>query len=105
MLIRSAILEPSKGLSRYGKEAVTVTLKSGKKVEGIARNRNNYSVQVVDKKGDLHLISVADVEQIAISKSSPMPGDYGTRLSKQELQDLLAYLARQAVRPEGEKVQ
>ncbi len=105
VLIRSAILEPSKGLSRYGKEAVTVTLKSGKKVEGIARNRNNYSVQVVDKKGDLHLISVADVEQIAISKSSPMPGDYGTRLSKQELQDLLAYLARQAVRPEGEKVQ
>jgi hypothetical protein len=40
-----------------------------------------------------------DVTQLSISARSPMPGDYAKRLSSQELQDLLAYLARQAVRP------
>ena len=34
-----------------------------------------------------------------ISARSPMPDDFGKRLSKQELQDLFAYLSRQAVRP------
>jgi hypothetical protein len=30
-----------------------------------------------------------------------MPGDFGTRLSAQEIEDLLAYLARQSLRPPG----
>jgi putative heme-binding domain-containing protein len=100
-LIREAILEPSKGLYLLGSEAVTVTLKSGQKVEGIARNRNNYSLQVVDRSGSLHLISMADVTQLEISARSAMPDDYGKRLSKQELENLLAFLATQAVRPFG----
>jgi putative heme-binding domain-containing protein len=100
-LIREAILEPSKGLSMLGQEAVTVTLKSGKKIEGIARNRNNYSLQVIDRSGSLHLISMLDVTQLEISARSPMPEDYGKRLTKQELENLLAFLAGQSVRPFG----
>jgi putative heme-binding domain-containing protein len=100
-LIREAILEPSKGLSMLGQEAVTVTLKSGKKIEGIARNRNNYSLQVIDRSGGLHLISMLDVTQLEISARSPMPEDYGKRLTKQELENLLAFLAGQSVRPFG----
>ena len=98
-LIRESILEPSKGLHMLGQEGVTVTLKSGKKIEGIARNRNNYSMQVVDRAGNLHLISMLDVSQLEISTKSLMPDDYGTRLTKQELQDLMAFLARQSIRP------
>jgi len=97
--IREAILDPSKDLHMAGNEAVTVTLKNGKQIDGLARNRNNYSLQVLDRKGDLHLISMLDVTQLSISARSPMPGDYGKRLSSQELQDLLAFLSRQAVRP------
>ena len=76
-------------------------LENGKVIQGLARNRNNYSLQVLDRKGDLHLISMTDVKELTISDRSPMPGDYGKRLSAQELQDLLAYLSRQAcVRPD-----
>lgn len=100
-LIKESILEPSKGLSLLGQEAVTVTLKNGKVVRGIARNRNNYSLQVVDQQGVLHLISMIDVMELAISESSAMPGDYSERLSGGELQNLLAYLAQQSLRPPG----
>ena len=98
-LIKEAILEPSKGLHMAGEEGIVITLKDGKQIQGVARNRNNYSLQVLDRAGDLHLISMLDVEQLVISARSPMPDDFGRRLSATELQDLFAYLARQTVRP------
>lgn len=97
-LIREAIIDPSKKLSLAGKEAVTVTMKSGEIIKGIARNRSNYSLQVVDPSGNLHLISMAGVKQLTILDRSPMPSDFAKRLSGQELRDVLAYLARQSVR-------
>ena len=63
-LIKESILEPSKGLHMSGQEGVTVTLKNGKQIQGVARNRNNYSLQVLDRGGNLHLISMLDVEQL-----------------------------------------
>ena len=97
--IKESVLEPSKRLQRAGQEAITITLRNGKQIQGLARNRNNYSLQVLDKGGNLHLISMLDVEQLTISARSPMPDDYGRRFSRQELQDLYAFLARQSVRP------
>jgi len=101
-LLREAILEPSKGLHMAGQEAVTVTLRNGNKIVGIARNRDNYSLQVIDKSGNLHLISMLDVAQLEISSRSAMPEDYATRLTRGELHDLLAFLARQGIRPFGQ---
>jgi cytochrome c oxidase cbb3-type subunit III len=98
-VIKESVVDPSKGLHMAGQEMLTVTLKGGKQVQGIARNRDNYSLQVLDRSGNLHLISMLDVDRLAISAKSPMPGDYALRLGKDELQNLLAYLARQAVRP------
>jgi cytochrome c oxidase cbb3-type subunit III len=97
-VIREAILEPSKDLSYVGKEGATVTMKDGRVIQGVARNRSNYAIQLVDRKGDLHLISMGDVKDVAILERSLMPDDYGKRLSRQELRDLLAYLARQTAR-------
>ena len=98
-VLKESILDPSKGLHMAGQEAITVNLKNGKQIQGIARNRNNYSLQVVDRTGNLHLLSMLDVASLTISARSPMPDDYGRRLSPQELQDLIAFLARQTVRP------
>jgi len=98
-MIKESILEPSKGLYMSGQEGVTVVLKGGKQIQGVARNRNNYSLQVLDRGGDLHLISMLDVERLDVSARSPMPDDFGKRLSKEELQNLYAFLSRQAVRP------
>ena len=80
---------------------MTVTLTNGQVIQGLARNRSNYSLQVVDRKGALHLISMTDVKALDISQKSPMPADFGTRLSAQEMEDLLAYLSRQSLRPPG----
>jgi len=100
-LIKEAIVQPSKDLTFLGNEAVTVTLTNGQVIQRLARNRSNYSLQVVDRKGALHLISMTDVKALTISDRSPMPGDFGTRLSAEEMEDLLAYLSRQSLRPPG----
>ena len=98
-VIRDSILKRSKDLYLLGNEGVTVLLKNGQTIEGVARNRSNYSLQVLDLKGNLHLIPMNDVRELTISERSSMPADYGQRLSKQDLEDLLAFLARQSVRP------
>lgn len=97
-LIKDAVLKRSRDLSLAGNEGVTVKLKNGQVIEGVARNRSNYSLQVVDKSGALHLLSMADVSELHVSERSIMPNDYGKRLSRKELEDLLAYLARQTSR-------
>jgi cytochrome c oxidase cbb3-type subunit III len=96
--IRESILDPdADGFRDY--KGITVTLKDGRTVRGVARNRTNYSLQIQDAKGDLHLLSVSQVKDMKIDQHSPMPGDYGKRLSKPELENLLAYLSRQSMRP------
>lgn len=97
-LIKEAIVDPSKDLFLVGKEGVTVALRNGQTIQGIARNRNNFSLQVVDQKGALHLIPMRDVKELTIMEKSPMPDDFAKRLSKQEMQDLIAYLSRQSLR-------
>ena len=104
-LIKESIVEPSKDLTFLGNEGVTVTMKNGEVLKGVARNRDNYSMQVVDRKGDLHMISMMDVKELAIKDGSPMPGDYAKRLSPAELRDLLAYLGHQVSRPQGKSQQ
>jgi len=100
-LIKEAIVGPFQRLQMAGQEGVSIRLKNGKEIQGLARNRNNYSLQVLDREGNLHLVSMLDVEQLTISARSLMPDDYGRRLSAQELQDLYAFLARQALRPKA----
>ncbi len=97
-VIKDAVLKRSKDLYLLGEEGVTVTLNDGQVIQGVARNRSNYSLQVVDNGGSLHLISMKDVKELAVSERSLMPGDYAKRLSTQELEDLLAFLARQSLR-------
>jgi putative heme-binding domain-containing protein len=93
----------AKDLFYLGNEATTVLLKNGQTLQGVAKNRSNYSIQLVDAKGILHLIEMNDVKQLTLSASTPMPTDYAKRLSKDELRDLLAYLAAQDLRAEERK--
>lgn len=101
-LIREELIpppnDPSRNFALAGKEGVTVVMKNGTVIEGIARNRSNYSLQVVDTKGNLHLILMTDVKDLKVLDHSLMPADYATRLTPDEMRDLLAYLARQSVR-------
>jgi putative heme-binding domain-containing protein len=96
--IRESIVDPdADGFHQY--KGVTAFLKNGTSVKGVARNRTNYSIQIQDAQGNLHLLSMADVTDLKISPNSPMPRDYAKRLSRAELDDVIAYLSRQSVRP------
>ncbi|MBL8210253.1 MAG: c-type cytochrome [Bryobacterales bacterium] len=95
--IRAAIVDPTgDGFGRY--RGVTVKLKSGRSLKGLARNHNNYSIQVQQPDGNLELLHMGDVEVLVFSKTSLMPGDFRERLTKEELDNLVAYLSRQSVR-------
>ena len=54
---------------------------------------------MLDAAGELHLLMKKDLRAVTFSKKSLMPSDYKTRLNAAELEDLLAFLSRQAGRP------
>jgi len=96
--LRQDILDPGAG-GFAGYRPVTVVLRSGVKLEGVARNFTDYSLQLQDTNGNLRLLSMTDVREVNFAKGSSMPNDYGKRLTPKQLDDLLAYLSRQSARP------
>lgn len=103
--IRNSILNPSeRGVKEY--TPVKVTLRKGGVIEGVALDRTNYAMQVLDAKGALHRIDMAGVEAVTFRKQSLMPSGYGEKLSRDEFRDLLAFLGQQSARthePRSEK--
>ena len=96
--IRDSVLDPNKRISR-GYTPVLVTLGNGETIRGVARNTSNYSIQLLDSDGQLRLLSKSEVTKVDFPKDSWMPANYGERLSRQQITDLLAFLSRQSVRP------
>lgn len=96
--LRTAIMDPDAD-GAFGYRAVTAVMKDGRKLEGVARNRSNYSLQLQDAQGKLHLLNVAEIRELTLGRGSPMPKNYRERLSKQEIEDLVAYVGRQTLRP------
>jgi cytochrome c oxidase cbb3-type subunit III len=90
--IRDAIVFPNRDLAP-SKRAVVATLRNGKTVEGIARNEDNFSIQLLTQDGVLHLLPKSALSSLSYRSESPMPADYGTRLSAAELKDLVNYLS------------
>jgi putative heme-binding domain-containing protein len=96
--LRLAIVDPdADGFHQY--RGVTAVLKDGRTVSGVARNRSNYSVQIIDAQGKLHMLPMTGVRELKLSDRSPMPGDYAQRLTREEITNLVAYLGRRSVRP------
>ena len=94
--ILRAILHPDAG-SLPGPEAMTAVTRDGQQWTGIARNEDNFSIQLLDTKGVFHLIMKSDLASLKREPRSLMPDDYGSRLSSIELQDLVSYVARQQI--------
>jgi cytochrome c oxidase cbb3-type subunit III len=96
-VIRMAIEDPGANGSK-GFEKAHIVLKNGKTVDGVLKNRNNFSLQVLDGGGQLHLLQMAAVKEMAVSPNSVMPANYKARLSGAEINALVAYLAKQTAR-------
>lgn len=97
-VIRMAIEDPGANGSK-GFEKARVALKDGRTLEGVLKNRNNFSLQLLDARGELHLLLMNDVRELTVAKNSAMPANYKTRLSAAEINALVAYLAKQTARP------
>jgi cytochrome c oxidase cbb3-type subunit 3 len=93
--IRSAITDPNKDMEPR-KRTVLVTTREGRQLTGIARNEDNFSLQLQSLDGTFHLFSKKDLEHFEYLPKSLMPSDYGTALSASELDDLVSYLVRAA---------
>src|SRR5579884_26284 len=87
--IREAILNPGKAA-----RATTVTTQSGAKFTGILRNEDNFSLQLQTPDGAFHFFEKSAVARIERNGTPLMPGDYGQKLSKSDIDNLVSYLTR-----------
>jgi putative heme-binding domain-containing protein len=103
--LTESIREPDKELSlamsdpnnHYGipseYDTVTAVTKEGERVIGVAKNEDAFSLQLLGQDGKLHLFLKKDLRDVIHERRSLMPAYTESQLSRQELQDLLAYLS------------
>jgi cytochrome c oxidase cbb3-type subunit III len=91
--LRAALTQARPNTVR-GYQAARVVTVEGKALTGIVKNENNFSVQVLDSAGTLHLFTREELREITYQKNSLMPSDYDQQLTSAEMQDLLAFLSR-----------
>jgi len=95
--LREGIVEANKRISE-GFAPVVVKLKDGREIQGVAKNFSNYSMQVLDAGGQLHLLQKAAVANVVFRAKSWMPDDYAERLTAAEIDNLVSFLSRQVIR-------
>jgi PQQ-dependent dehydrogenase (methanol/ethanol family) len=86
--IEQALLEPGAPARAY--RAVTVRLRDGKTLRGIAKNESNFDLQLLGVDGKLHLLLKSQVAEIVREKSL-MPK---VAAAPDELRNLVAYLSK-----------
>jgi len=90
--LRAKILNPNS--SGRGGAPMTVVAKTqdGRTIQGVRRNEDTFTLQMVDGSGQLHLLDKLKLTDLRHEARSLMPADYATRLSTDELQSLINYL-------------
>jgi cytochrome c oxidase cbb3-type subunit 3 len=78
-----------------GYRPIKVVTNKGETVEGIAKNEDGFSVQVLDYHDKLHLYDTTELREITHGKVSLMPHNYDKVLTAEQYQDLVAMLAKQ----------
>ena len=76
-------------------ETVTVVDASGQKVQGVLLNEDNFTLQMLDTREQLHLFQKDKVRSVEKSRESLMPKYNEKMLPEKDLQDIVAYLASQ----------
>ncbi|MCY4588342.1 MAG: c-type cytochrome [Bryobacterales bacterium] len=95
--LREGVLEPNKRITP-GFDPVRVVTHSGETIEGVAKNYTNYSMQLLDRSGTLHLLDTGGLKEIVFLKDTWMPANLTDRFSDDEIQNILAFVSRQAAR-------
>ena len=91
--LRESVTKPGARIAE-GFRGVTAVLASGATVKGVAKNYNNYSVQILDGSGKMHLLETREVKRLEWADGSLMPAVTGA----EDAQNLIAFLARLSTR-------
>ena len=90
--VRDAIVRPAGGQQ----ESATAVARDGRKFSGAIRNEDNASLQLQDADGRFYLLMKSSLVSVRRHGRDRMPADYGQRLNTTELDDLVAYMLREA---------
>jgi alcohol dehydrogenase (cytochrome c) len=94
--LREKILNPNGSPAAGGRGAapgvVVAKTQDGREIQGVRRNEDTFTLQIVDTSGQTHFLDKQKLAELRIENRSLMPGDYRSRLSEGELQNLIAYL-------------
>jgi putative heme-binding domain-containing protein len=73
-------------------ETVTVVDASGQKVQGVVLNEDNFTLQMLDAREQLHLFEKNSLKSYEKSRESLMPKYDEKMLPEKDLRDIIAYL-------------
>ena len=98
--LRLKIVDPNNSAAASGRGgrtspasgAINVKMKDGRSIQGVRRNEDTFSVQMIDLAGQLHLIDKLAGNTVESLEGSLHPADYGTKFSASEVDNLVAYL-------------
>jgi cytochrome c oxidase cbb3-type subunit III len=96
-VIRNVIVDPNKNLDPR-RRTVTAVTRDGQRYTGRALNEDNFSVQLQTLDGNFHFFDKSMLADLEHEPRSIMPSNYGSMLSREEINDLVAYLMKAAVR-------
>jgi cytochrome c oxidase cbb3-type subunit III len=88
-----------------GYQPMKVVTQKGQTIQGLAKNRDAFSIQLLDFQNHLHLLDRSELKSVEESEISLMPHNYDKVLSPDEYQDLLAMLAKQVTRNLHKKIE
>jgi len=89
--IERAVLNPNSLHTPSSNRVVSVSLKDGRTLRGIARNESTFDLQLQTLDGDLHFFTKGELTQETVETGSLMPP---LKASQEETRDLLAFLSR-----------
>lgn len=103
--LTESIREPNKELSlgymdpnnHYGipleYDTVIVVTRDGRRINGVAKNEDAFTIQLLGEDDELHLLQKKDLAEVRHERRSLMPAYTDDTLGAVALQNLLAYLA------------
>lgn len=88
----ASIVDPSADITP-GYSAVSVVLRDGKKILGLQRGLDNFTVQVMDLAGNFYSFDKSGVSSVKRETRSLMPDNYGKIFTAAEVDDIVSYLS------------
>jgi len=89
--LATKILDPNRNITENFK-TYNISLNNGQAVSGLYRREEGQTLVLADQTGKEFSVSKPEIKEMTASKYTLMPDNFNTALSKEEFNDLLAYL-------------